>query len=772
MELSIDFPAYSKPVDIWILLALPDNRFYLADESGNLHNIESSGFIPIASGVSGTKTEKTILAPFKIGTSGTSFAPWPKDGSWTAYWLVAPESDGDILKALENGDYELGFYVFSVISDEGFEYGTPKSYNLSSKAGTSIQDSITGDIFIFPDGADGTLIVTPINIAPGADTDDSGYGFQVEYTGTEAVHYSISYNDGEYPALWVWGKPDMNVYEYPSLNGMWMPVSKVNNDLNNTAVFAITTNNLSANFAVSNKIRKKPLYSAKIWKKKLNEAEWYNKKSVFESEIKSVLTQVIDLLPEDIQNRVKTEIDGRLNAYIYPTAQSGMYERSQYRPFDWLTGTIDPTFLFGSLAEQRTVVHETGHYISHVLGGDTVMQILKEQALGEHGVGNFHAGRPMLEEYAYFTEYTILKEIGGVKKLDMSILSLSPASKDTPSIEGYAVRLLALMLKDNSAELLSKDSSLSGEDEDIPMINASLQDIWKILAETPVTVDELYTKIYNYLSEKGEIEKLPPFLERTGWSYNGEGKVVDSQGNGISGVMVQSVAKVSSNGISREYKAPLKPVFTDKDGKFIFDRIFPGNSVIRVKKSETSEEYMDFPLKTDIKKATNVKIDLGKLNFSVEESCYLREDMFFDSYNASVRVNFKSCNEFQSLQWDIPLCFQLGPNGTIIPDDYCSQGGNDYIQESLTGSWSCNSINLSFITSVSSQIDPPGAGCWGACVNTDVKFSGTATISADSNYNMVSNGSGNLSQTYTYTTSCCPTKTPGTETCEKTFATQ
>ncbi|MBF0231167.1 MAG: hypothetical protein HQK63_16485 [Desulfamplus sp.] len=36
MELSVDFPAYSKPVDIWILIALPDGRFYLADSSGKL----------------------------------------------------------------------------------------------------------------------------------------------------------------------------------------------------------------------------------------------------------------------------------------------------------------------------------------------------------------------------------------------------------------------------------------------------------------------------------------------------------------------------------------------------------------------------------------------------------------------------------------------------------------------------------------------------------------------------------------------------------------
>ncbi|MBF0390980.1 MAG: hypothetical protein HQK71_12850, partial [Desulfamplus sp.] len=68
MELSVDFPAYNKPVDIWILIALPDGRFYLADSSGKLLDFESNGFLPIAAGVAGSKTTKTILNPFDFSS--------------------------------------------------------------------------------------------------------------------------------------------------------------------------------------------------------------------------------------------------------------------------------------------------------------------------------------------------------------------------------------------------------------------------------------------------------------------------------------------------------------------------------------------------------------------------------------------------------------------------------------------------------------------------------------------------------------------------------
>ncbi|MBF0413223.1 MAG: hypothetical protein HQK70_10990, partial [Desulfamplus sp.] len=113
MELSVDFPAYNKPVDIWILVGLPDGRFYVADEFSDLMNLDEIGFLPIASGAAGSNTVKTILQPFDTADSDTPFDPMSY-GVWTVYWLVAPESNGDIFQAIDNGNYELGFYMFEI----------------------------------------------------------------------------------------------------------------------------------------------------------------------------------------------------------------------------------------------------------------------------------------------------------------------------------------------------------------------------------------------------------------------------------------------------------------------------------------------------------------------------------------------------------------------------------------------------------------------------------------------------------------------------------
>ncbi|MBF0414107.1 MAG: hypothetical protein HQK70_15560 [Desulfamplus sp.] len=655
MELSVNFPAYNKPVDIWILIGLPDGRFYLADEFSKFLNLDSSGFLTIASGVAGTKTVKTILSPFETPSTNSSavatpFDPFPANGAWTVYWLIAPASNGDIIKTLENEKYELGFYIFNVPNTDNFQYGTSKEYALSSTTEVSIDDTVTGNSFRFPNGANGTLIVTPINSAPGADSDDSGYGFQMEYTGTDKIQYVMPYDNGEYPALWVWGNPGVNVYESPAPAEMWLPVSIADRTLNNAAVFDITSANLSGSSTPRDKSRNRPLSPAKLWQKKLDEASWYNKKDVFAEQITSVMKTIVELLPEPAKTKAKSEIDGRLNAYIYPTAKSGIYDRSQYRPFDWLTGSTSPTFLFGAIATQRTVVHETGHYLSHVLGGDTVMRLLEGQAVGEHGVGSFHQGRPMLEEYAYFTEYTILKEIGGDNTLDLTILSLNPASRDTPSLEGYAVRLLALMTAEDIDKWFSSIYSRSGEDEDVPSINATFGDIWKILAETPITVDELYAKIKKYLSDNGKGDRLAPLLERTGWSYNGYGIVVDAQKNPIQSAIVQSVAKVPSEGVGREYFAHLQPVETDKDGKFVLDRLFPCNNFIRIQLPESKEgEYIEFPITVDAKKPTNDSINLG--DFILDDKAVVINSGITDDYHGlRIKYEFSGVQEKGTLE--------------------------------------------------------------------------------------------------------------------------
>ncbi|MBF0230346.1 MAG: hypothetical protein HQK63_12285 [Desulfamplus sp.] len=109
MELSINFPAYNKAVDVWVLISTPDGKSYFVDKSANFFPIESGKSVPILKNISGVKSEKQIIKPFDVTSLGNLL-----DGKWTVYWFIAPSNNGDIVKAIEKGDYQLGFYTFQV----------------------------------------------------------------------------------------------------------------------------------------------------------------------------------------------------------------------------------------------------------------------------------------------------------------------------------------------------------------------------------------------------------------------------------------------------------------------------------------------------------------------------------------------------------------------------------------------------------------------------------------------------------------------------------
>ncbi|RJP53337.1 MAG: hypothetical protein C4586_01550, partial [Anaerolineaceae bacterium] len=102
----------------------------------------------------------------------------------------------------------------------------------------------------------------------------------------------------------------------------------------------------------------------------------------------------------------------------------------------------------------------------------------------------------------------------------------SPGLVDYPSQEAYATCLLS-RLHVNDATI--HDSQ--GDDEDIPVVNASFADLFEILyARKPTTTNMLRAEISLYLAALGRDDRLPAILERTGWSYNGYGTVLNDEG--------------------------------------------------------------------------------------------------------------------------------------------------------------------------------------------------------------------------------------------------
>jgi len=509
---------------------------------------------------------------------------------------------------------------FGTVSD--FRYGIPRTYNVSSTTDISIQDTLSGNTFRLPQGGNGTLTITPITSAP-ENGPAAGIAYKVEYSGAGPLQILIPYNTGEVPLLWLWGEPAVSIDELNTMlessdesnaiPEIWMPLPRADK----------TSNPAAFDISVANSTIK--LQSPKFWQAKLDKND-----GVFDRLGKLCylasqdIQKIVDKLPANIQQNAVLEINGRLHAYL-----DGFYElyssKSLYHPFSYITGNADPYFIFvatklggGVLADESTVAHEVGHYMSHVLLGDDRMRNLEAQAIREHGKGDAHANRPMLEEFAYFSDYCIVYEPNGkggsIEDFAATYGSgRTPKTVDWPSLEGYATSLLSKMHTQNAQQNSIIDPNTT---ELIPLIQAPLSDLWGILAEGPMSVTALREKIEAYLGDAKK-DKLAPLLESSGWSYNGSGRIVDLNNQKIPFAMVQALAKVPSEE-KKEYLLPLAPVKADKDGIFTLDRIFPGSNYIRVWPSEGAKQFLDLSLRpVDPSNPTNVDLILGDIIYNL-----------------------------------------------------------------------------------------------------------------------------------------------------------
>ncbi|MBF0376480.1 MAG: hypothetical protein HQK72_03250 [Desulfamplus sp.] len=921
MELSVNFPAYNKPVDIWILISLPDGRFYTANESGKLLSFESGDLAAIASGVSGTKTEKKILTPFEIGESNTAFEPWPADGAWNVYWLVAPESSGNIYGAIENGHYELGFYSFEVKSQSGditydlkiTEYfpqsGPAGSYvflklekpvsdlgnlaiiynskelnpntvikknenilqfvlpadaqsgKIQIKSGDEVSNTVQFSILppvstplisqsiepssvnqiinykdevsvTIPPGiidSTATLKISAVNNAPPSGFEPFGSNaIDISIDGlkqlNDFIKISVKYDPNRLNSNYS-AEEQLMAMRWNDEEQYWTPLPYSVDEVNNTV--NIMTDHLCF-FAIP------PLASvastlAITGLAGANIAVWTGIGEELENDIYFTPEGNFKLM----YSKSGIESDAKLNdiTWIGETYNDPLYQRSSYK-------TAHPKFIqdIGNLLEValknyvdvnkfKNPVTKPGwlwgtstNPIIVKIDSRWTKQYAQSEANYEAIWGYIHYPTEVLKAFKDGLSYGVIgHEL--FHRIEAEYYTLvgyeMPANnwwlESASDYAGYRVawadkKKIEKEYNDSKADFLSYPISTFEYSPSafiqflVEKKGLNFADMFKFVSEgSPLTTPLEKLKDYN-----GGISIPQYYRDFTAWSIFGN----DSY---LSKYSIPTIAEENTNlNIPKDATATIS--FTGGNFSTISIYKFTGEYQ-RVSNIPTPERLIGKEDKYEVKVNTGdvfylVADNSGKENESLYtyisisvngiekanaahtfnlqggysaklwiiksemDDCYLKEDMFFNSYNASIRVNFKDCSDRYGIQWDIPLCFQLGPNGTIIPDDYCYQGENEYSQKSLTGSWSCNSIDLSFTTSGNTKMDPPFMSCWGPCVDVNANFTGTATITADSSGKFTYTGSGNVSETYTYTKSCCPTYGDGTKTCEKPFSSQ
>jgi hypothetical protein len=489
-----------------------------------------------------------------------------------------------------------------------FETGKTGAYALSSGAALSVTDTVSGFTFGFPDGGIGTLTVKALTKVPDIDT-MGGKGFYIEYTGQEKMNLLLPRSPDSEPQVWVYGNATVPLDFVEKADSIWMPLG-ADDSASTPAVFELGLPCVPYDSIVPlgktlSQVYRKPSHSYYLYYKnetKVNNWAWHKIDVLWDITNKTI-TDLRGILPSAIQLDKYSDFQVRLK----PTgAYSGW--STGYVGFRYYVGLIrsaNPHFwynVYGSNtpADDDAVAHECGHYISHILLGDDKYELLTRQSVKVHDIGDVHASRPMLEEYAFYACYYkgghLLYqkyEIEDPNKLfkdkrsfidKVARSQVTPARYDWPGIEAFGCAFLVRLY----ASTATVANFIDEQQEPVPLFEKSFTDIYGILALGPMTVNELYEKTLSTLTGEDQI-LMRVMAEKIGWSYHGDGKVLDSVGKGMKDVVVADIPV--TNGTAT-FQNPLSAP-SAADGSYTVDRIIPDSSILRFYYHKVNGKYTD-----------------------------------------------------------------------------------------------------------------------------------------------------------------------------------
>ncbi|MHB9027551.1 MAG: carboxypeptidase-like regulatory domain-containing protein [Candidatus Latescibacterota bacterium] len=271
----------------------------------------------------------------------------------------------------------------------------------------------------------------------------------------------------------------------------------------------------------------------------------------------------------------------------------------------------DPAVIAGHIA------HETGHYLFHVIGGNSTYMTVYSQMpwdTSTHGIGDVNDRRKMyIEEPAYFADYLMNGNVGASvnptepKSFLYSGLN-TPWKVDAPSIEGFGCAMLASLHR-AADSIMDIYSTEKGKTRKVPVAGLKFPDIFSLMYQSPVptNIDLLRERMLAYLTLAGKEKVFSPIMHGIGWSYTVKGKLVDNSGSPIANATIKSIY---NDGV-QAWEGGVASGQSGADGSFIIPwGVFGGKSALRVTNGPESAEVN---IEIDWAKPTNAVIDLGSL---------------------------------------------------------------------------------------------------------------------------------------------------------------
>lgn len=554
----------------------------------------------------------TLVSP---ATSSTSLVA-------SAAWTNLPSSPSNIFvraKSSPEGYVTNGNSVMTYAA-QARSYATPSAKN------GMIHDDITGFDFQFPQGGRGVLTITKILSGPGIEPHQ--VSFRADYSGDEPINLVVDSAGAAHVHLLVFteGRFVNTLGELPSDTQGWFAIPEIQTS-GSVTTFPLL-NPASARpgrmdestgieppnvFDFTVDINHPPAHTLPA---DLQQA--YDK---FEKAKKELIAKFLELHTGADRARLQSLFTNcRTSPLLIVQRDLGTPSYSPWLIHPWLK-IITHTIYLNMKSSLTTLDHEMGHYLHHILVGDTAYLALKTRGtiFSGHSLGDPGASGMLIEEPAYFAEF-----FASYTRIDRQGDWLRPQlgnraeTANYPDLEGFTAHMLTQLIRRSPTTMPYIPFNANDDPVPVPIITGNTNDLFRqcyeIIAD-PIKFASVYA-VRNAIESllDSQATKLPAMLQAIGWNYKLQCRFVDKSGNPASGLSAQPLSIVNGT----EYLLPAghppgnaTTTTTGADGNCLFDWCYGGEStVLRVMKGTRQIDIAD-KVKINWNTPANTVVNIG-----------------------------------------------------------------------------------------------------------------------------------------------------------------
>jgi len=475
-----------------------------------------------------------------------------------------------------------------------FVTGASHNVSVGASVGGEVIDGASGVHLLLPDGGSGQVTMTQLTATVPAPV--TGQGWRLTYNSAQRMEII---QDGAFDGTAAW--PAVYVFDVPSpgavdddkgLSPRWLPLpirkvapGRYAFEVSSGVVAAAVAGRRQAMASGSNVTR--DYYIAQSAK-----ATTDTEKRMAQFSLGGVyIDSFVAMLSPAKTTAVRSHIAAKLPSW---GNDSSFYRGFTFLPTRRLYPQINVTLDNASLA------HELGHYLTHMLVGDDVYEMLEKQPFAkQHSPLDVNGRGSINEDYAYFIE-SLFIGFGGHWDLDKAGMFLisRKAGADVPSIEGFTAAMLAAMVR-TTTQIPSID--LDKRNVDVPVVGLTRDKLFDVIAAGPTDVDSLRRGIEGALDAAGQ-DRMHVNLQRLGWRYSATLRVLDANGQPIANAAARLLVRTGAGDFVSDVGQ------TDGQGALNLWFAFPGASTLEI---VSGGQTLEGAVRIDPTRSTSDRIALG-----------------------------------------------------------------------------------------------------------------------------------------------------------------